>query len=117
MQVIRTASIKLQVDDQLSENLLKTIDLYTTAYNFCCEIAFNNNLINNGITLHKLTYSTTREYLPSQYAISARDCAVGSIKQLRTKIKQDIQKRKYLKNKDKNHSLLDVLVLNGKQSD
>jgi putative transposase len=101
MQVIRTASIKLQVDDQLSENLLKTIDLYTTAYNFCCEIAFNNNLINNGITLHKLTYSTTREYLPSQYAISARDCAVGSIKQLRTKIKQDIQKRKYLKNKDK----------------
>ena len=101
MQVIRTASIKLKVDEQLSEILLKTIDLYTKAYNFCCETAFNNNLINNGITLHKLTYSTTREYLPSQFAISSRDCAVASIKQLRTKIKQDKIKRTYLKNKDK----------------
>ena len=96
MQVIRTASIKLQVNEQLSEILLKTIDLYTKAYNFCCETAFNNNLINNGITLHKLTYSTTRDYLPSQYAISARDCAISSIKALRTKIKQDIQKRPLL---------------------
>jgi putative transposase len=101
MHLIRTASIKLKVDDQLSETLLKTINLYTNAYNFCCEIAFNNNLISNGITLHKLTYPTTREYLPSQYAISARDCAVSSIKQLKTKIKQNIQQRKYLKNKDK----------------
>jgi putative transposase len=101
MNVIRTASIKLHVDKKLSEILLNTISQYTKAYNFCCETAFNNNLISNGITLHKLTYSATREYLPSQFAISARDCAVASIKQIKTKIKKDIQKRKYLKNKDK----------------
>jgi putative transposase len=101
MHLIRTASIKLHVNEQLSEILLNTIAQYTKAYNFCCELAFSNNLISNGITLHKLTYSTTREYLPSQYAISARDCAISSIKQLKTKIKQDIQKRKYIKNKDK----------------
>ncbi|MFA5757998.1 MAG: hypothetical protein WC942_01275 [Clostridia bacterium] len=65
MKVTRTASVKLDVSPQESQNLLQTLEAYTKAYNFCCSTGFQNNT-KNGIVLHQLTYQSTRDYLPSQ---------------------------------------------------
>lgn len=87
MKVVRTASIKLQVTLQESQILLQTLEAFTNAYNFCCSIGFQNNT-QNGIILHKLSYSSTRNYLPSQLAISARMLATESLKSVFSKRKK-----------------------------
>lgn len=86
MKVIRTASVILEVSPQEADILKETIKLYTDAYNFCCSIGYQNNS-SNGIDLHKLTYSSVREYLPSQLAISSRMIATESLKSIFSKKK------------------------------
>lgn len=70
MKQIRTVKIQLKVD---SEIFKPTIEAYTQAFNYVCEIAWNNQEF-NGVKLHHLTYHKTREdtKLKSQLAISAR---------------------------------------------
>ena len=91
MKVVRTASVKLDLDPQNFQILLNTIKLYTQSYNFVCSVGFEKN-ITNGITLHKLTYNTTREYLPSQLSISSRAQATESLLSLSTKKRKNPSK-------------------------
>lgn len=91
MKVVRTASVKLDLDPQNFQILLNTIKLYTQSYNFVCSVGFENN-ITNGITLHKLTYNTTREYLPSQLSISSRAQATETLLSLSTKKRKNPSK-------------------------
>jgi len=86
MRATRTASIRLNVGDH-KDNLLNSMDLYTTAYNYCCSVGFENK-IKNGVLLHKATYSDTRPYLPSQLAISSRMLATESLKSVFTRMKK-----------------------------
>lgn len=84
----RTAKIKLNENIDVFND---TIIAYTKAYNFVCETGFPT-LETNGVNLHNLTYFKTREYLPSQLAISARMKATESLKSVKAlkKKKQNI---------------------------
>ena len=86
MKLTRTAKIKL--DMQVGE-VMPTLLAYTKAYNFVCQEGYSRKNF-NGVTLHKLTYETIREYLPSQLAISSRMKATESLASILKK------KRKYL---------------------
>lgn len=79
MKLQRTASIKLDIDENSKAILLNTISAFTDAYNLCASIGWNNK-ISNGIKLHHLTYAQMRETLPAQLAVSARMLAVESLK-------------------------------------
>jgi len=85
MKLIRTAKIKLNIK---VEEILPTLEAYTKAFNFVCQIGFNKK-ISNGIELHKLTYQETRSdfFLPSQLACSARIKATEALKSTFTKMK------------------------------
>ena len=79
MKLLRTVKIKL------TENAVtfqSTVDAYTKAYNYVCKIGYPV-LETNGVTLHKLTYTETRKYLPSQLAISARMKATETLKSIK----------------------------------
>ena len=76
MKLTRTAKIKLGISPS---DILPTLLAYTKAFNFVCEKGFATKE-KNGINLHKLTYQDTREYLPSQLAISARMKATEALK-------------------------------------
>jgi len=79
MKLTRTAKLKL---DYGIEVFKPTVDAYTKAYNFVCETGYPT-LETNGVKLHHLTYAKTREYLPSQLAISARMKATESLKSVK----------------------------------
>src|SRR5208283_4058806 len=87
MKLTRTAKIKL--DMQVGE-VMPTLLAYTKAYNFVCQEGYKRKNF-NGVTLHKLTYETVREYLPAQLAVSSRMKATESIKSI-FKVKK---KKKY----------------------
>ena len=75
MKLIRT--VKLKLDIPISD-ILPTFEVYTQAYNFVCNIGWEDK-DSNGVSLHHKTYYTTRNYLPSQLAISARMKATESL--------------------------------------
>jgi putative transposase len=75
MKLFRTIKLQLPQDPVLVE----TIRLYTNAFNFVCDTGFPGK-ITNGITLHRKTYETVREYLPAQLACSARVKATEALK-------------------------------------
>ena len=68
MKLIRTAKIKLNMG---KDEILPSIEAYTKAFNFVCQEGFKKK-DKNGVSLHKKTYYTVREYLPSQLTISSR---------------------------------------------
>ena len=76
MKLIRTAKIKLRVS---AEEVLPTLQSYTKAFNFVSARGFADH-DKNGVSLHKKTYYETREYLPSQLAISSRMKATEALK-------------------------------------
>ena len=76
MKLTRTAKIKLNIS---FGEILPTLLAYTKAFNFVCQTGFQQKE-KNGINLHKLSYQTTREYLPSQLAISARMKATEALR-------------------------------------
>ena len=83
MKLTRTAKIKLNIP---VDELLPTLTAYTKAFNFVCQDGFQKKE-KNGINLHKSCYKATREYLPSQLAISARMKATEALKSVFTKTK------------------------------
>lgn len=83
MKLIRTAKIKLNIS--VSE-VLPSMQAYTKAFNFVCQVGFESK-DKNGVSLHKKTYRETREYLPSQLAISARMKATEALASVFTKTK------------------------------
>src|SRR3990167_7105207 len=84
MKLTRTAKIKLNIS---ANELLPTLIAYTKAFNFVCQKGFDKKE-KNGINLHKLCYYDTREYLPSQLAISARMKATEALKGIFAKTKK-----------------------------
>lgn len=84
MKLIRTAKIKLNIE---VADILPTLQAYTKAFNFVCQVGYDKKNY-NGVQLHKLTYYTTREYLPAQLAISARMKATEALKSIFSKKKK-----------------------------
>jgi IS605 OrfB family transposase len=70
---------------------MPTLLAYTKAYNFVCQEGYSRKNF-NGVTLHKLTYETVREYLPAQLAISSRMKATESLASIFKKKKKYIPK-------------------------
>jgi putative transposase len=84
MKLTRTAKIKLNISPA---EILPTLELYTKAFNFVCQTGFPTKE-KNGINLHKTCYKATREYLPSQLAISARMKATEALRSIFAKPKK-----------------------------
>jgi putative transposase len=76
MKLTRTTKIKLNI---CSDTIKPTIDAYTKAFNYVCQAGWADKDF-NGVSLHHKTYSTIREYLPSQLAVSARMKATEALK-------------------------------------
>ena len=85
MKLIRTAKIKLNIS---ANEVLPTIQSYTDAFNFVCQVGFNAK-DKNGVSLHKKTYKKVRDKfnLPSQLAISSRMKATEALASVFTKTK------------------------------
>ena len=87
MKLTRTAEIKLNISPT---EILPTLEAYTKSFNFVCQEGFQKKE-KNGINLHKLCYYETREYLPSQLAISSRMKATEALKGVFAKEKKYIR--------------------------
>ena len=84
MKLIRTAKIKLNI----SPNEIKpTLEAYTNAFNYVCQVGWQDKDFNS-ISLHHKTYQTTKAYLPSQLAISARMKAAEALRAASNRIKK-----------------------------
>ena len=70
MKQIRTVKLQLKVDSKMFK---QTLEAYTSAFNYVCQTAWDNQEF-NGVRLHHLTYYQVRQDtgLKSQLAISAR---------------------------------------------
>jgi len=84
MKLVRTVKLKLDIP---LEVIKPTVDAYTKAFNFVCQTGWNDSN-SNGVSLHNKTYSTTRKYLPSQLAVSARMKATESLKAVKAIIRK-----------------------------
>ena len=85
MELVRTVKLKLGIP---VEAVKPTIEAYTRAFNFVCQTGWNDN-DSNGVSLHNKTYSSTREYLPSQLAVSARMKATEAVKAVKARVKKN----------------------------
>lgn len=61
--------------------------LYTKAFNYTCQIGWNDKT-HNGVQLHHKVYEETRKYLPSQLAVSARMKATEALKSVKARLKR-----------------------------
>jgi len=68
MEIIRSIKLKLELDPSI---ILPTIENYTKAFNYVCDIGWQDNDLNS-VSLHHKTYQNVREYLPSQLSCSSR---------------------------------------------
>lgn len=84
MKLVRTIKLKLDVP---IETIKPTVEAYTKAFNFVCQKGWDDS-DSNGVSLHRKTYSDTREHLPSQLAVSARMKATEALKAAKTRIKK-----------------------------
>jgi len=84
MKLVRTVKLKLNIP---IETIKPTIEAYTKAFNFVCQAGWNDS-DSNGVSLHNKTYPSTRQYLPSQLAVSARMKATEAIKAVKVRLKK-----------------------------
>lgn len=84
MKLVRTAKIKLSISP---DEIKPSLEAYTNAFNHICQIGWQDK-DSNGVSLHHKTYSTARECLPSQLAVSARMKATEAIKSAKNKLKK-----------------------------
>lgn len=87
MKLIRTIKLKLLIP---AEIIKPTIEAYTKAFNFACKVGWDD-CDSNGVSLHNKTYRKTREYLPSQLAVSARMKATEAIKSVKKRLKKKLK--------------------------
>jgi len=87
MKLVRTVKLKLNIP---VESIKPTLDAYTKAFNFVCQVGWNDS-DSNGVSLHNKTYLKTREYLPSQLAVSARMKATEAIKAIKIRLKKKLK--------------------------
>ena len=88
-----TRTIKLKIDTP-TDTFRSTIESYTKAFNYTCRVGWKDEDC-DGVSLHKKVYPTTREYFPSQLAISARMKATEALKSVKTKTKQVNRENKW----------------------
>jgi len=88
MRLTRTIKLKLDVP---IEAIKPTVEAFTQAFNFVCQAGWKEK-DSNGVSLHKQTYATVRDYLPAQLACSARVKATEALKGAKTAIKKRIRK-------------------------
>ena len=86
MAMVRTIKLKVKVKPEILE---PTISAFTKAYNFVCQVGWNEH-DTNGVSLHHKTYKTCREYLTADLSCAARTKAVESIKSVKA-----LQKAEY----------------------
>jgi len=86
MNMKLTRTIKLKLDIPI-ESIKPTVEAYTKAFNFVCQIGWNDS-DSNGVSLHNKIYLKTREYLPSQLAVSARMKATEAVKAIKARLKK-----------------------------
>ena len=84
MIIKRTIKLKLYA---VPSDFLLTMEAYTKAFNYVCQVGWKDSDV-NGVSLHHKTYPTTKTYLPSQLACSARLKATESLKSVKTIIKK-----------------------------
>ncbi len=84
MKLVRTIKIRLQEEPQVFQS---TIDAYTKAFNYTCEMGWNDKDY-NGVSLHHKTYKRIKKYLPSQLSVSARMKATEALKSVRKRLKK-----------------------------
>lgn len=84
MKLTRTVKLKLNIPP---EEITPTLEAYTRAFNHVCQIGWQDKDF-NGVSLHHKTYQTTRSYLPSQLAISARMKATEALQAARDRLKK-----------------------------
>lgn len=84
MKLTRTIKLKLNIP---KKDIIPTITAYTKSYNFVCQQGWKDKVF-NGISLHHKTYSFTKQYLPSQLAISSRTKATETLKSVKAKLKK-----------------------------
>lgn len=87
MKLTRVIKLKLNIPIEI---IKPTVEAYTKAFNSVCQVGWNDN-DSNGVSLHNKTYSDTREYLPSQLAVSARMKATEAIKAVKTRLKKKLK--------------------------
>jgi len=87
MKLVRTVKLKLNIP---VESIKPTLDAYTKAFNFVCQVGWNDS-DSNGVSLHNKTYLKTREDLPSQLAVSARMKATEAIKAIKIRLKKKLK--------------------------
>lgn len=87
MRLTRTIKLKLDIPVEM---IKPTIEAYTKAFNFVCQVGWDDS-DSNGVSLHNKTYFKTREYLPSQLAVSARMKATEAIKAVKTRLKKKLK--------------------------
>src|SRR5258708_7005943 len=86
MKQIRTVKIQLKVANTMFK---PTLEAYTTAFNYVCKTAWDNQEF-NGVRLHHLTYQQVRQNtnLKSQLAISARTKATEALASVQARKKK-----------------------------
>lgn len=84
MKLVRTIKIRLQEHPEIFQS---TIDAYTKAFNHTCKVGWKDKDY-NGVSLHHKVYKSTRAYLPSQLAVSARMKATEALKSTKKRLKQ-----------------------------
>ena len=79
----RTVVFALSIDENQKQALEKTIQLYSKAYLYCIDIAWDMQL--SKVKVHKATYRKLKKKLglKSQYLCSSRNRAIETIKSLR----------------------------------
>jgi len=87
MSMILTRTVKIILEE--NPNIFQsTIDNYTKAFNYICQVGWKDKDF-NGVSLHHKVYRQTRKYLPSQLAISARMKATEALKSTKKRIKKN----------------------------
>jgi len=84
MKLVRTIKLRIHEEPQVFQ---PTISAYTKAFNYTCNVGWNDKDY-NGVSLHHKVYKTTRDYLPSQLAVSARMKATEALKSAKARLKK-----------------------------
>src|SRR3990167_7430771 len=82
--ITRTVVFPMNPTDDQKDSLLQTSNLYTQAYTFCLEVAWDMANL-SAVKVHQATYKKLKKSLglKSQYLCSARNRAVETVKAMR----------------------------------
>ncbi|MGC8483688.1 MAG: transposase, partial [Thermodesulfobium sp.] len=71
----------------LSEEIKPTFEAYTSAYNYVCQIGYQDRDFNS-VSLHYKTYEAMRKHLPAQLVCSARAKSAETLNSIKKRLKK-----------------------------